>query len=91
LHDPITPALITRKEAKAKGLNRYYTGQPCKKAGHNAERRTINGACVDCNRARAKPMAKLAHRRRRLRLRLEREAAAAAAQASQGGAAPCPE
>ena len=41
--------IISRKEAKAQGLKRYFTGKPCK-YGHVAERRVIGGACVDCSR-----------------------------------------
>jgi len=40
--------IISRKEAKVKGLNKYFTGQPCK-WGHISERRTSNGGCVECN------------------------------------------
>ena len=39
--------IILRKEAKAKGLKRYYTGLTCNK-GHIAERQTTNGGCVIC-------------------------------------------
>jgi len=39
--------LITRKEAKAKGLTHYFTGKPCK-YGHIAKRFTSAGKCVDC-------------------------------------------
>jgi hypothetical protein len=42
--------IISRAEAKAKGLNRYFTGKPCKH-GHVAERVVFNGACVECERA----------------------------------------
>ena len=38
---------ITRDEAQAAGLVRYYTGQPCKR-GHLAERFVSNGGCVLC-------------------------------------------
>lgn len=40
-------AIITRAEAKAKGLTRYFTGKPCPK-GHIAERATGCGGCVTC-------------------------------------------
>lgn len=40
---------ITRAEAKAQGLKRYFTGRACKR-GHIAERQTDNGVCVDCRR-----------------------------------------
>lgn len=38
--------IITRKEAIAQGLKRYFTGKPCKH-GHVSER-TINRNCVEC-------------------------------------------
>ncbi len=41
------PEIISRKDAKAKGLKRYFTGKPCKH-GHIAEKTTVNGSCVDC-------------------------------------------
>lgn len=41
------PELISRKDAKAAGLKRYFTGVPCKR-GHFDERRTSNGSCVEC-------------------------------------------
>ena len=40
--------VISRKEAKARGLKRYFTGKPCKH-GHVSERYTGSGACVECN------------------------------------------
>jgi len=40
--------IMTRKEAIASGLTRYFTGKPCPK-GHISERR-ISGACGDCAR-----------------------------------------
>ena len=39
--------LISRKDAIAKGMNRYFTGKPCKH-GHLAERSVIDHACVPC-------------------------------------------
>lgn len=41
--------ITTRKEAKARGLKRYFTGKPCKH-GHIAEREGIAGNCIPCNR-----------------------------------------
>lgn len=38
---------ISRADAKAKGLSRYFTGKTCKH-GHVAERITANGNCVQC-------------------------------------------
>ncbi len=40
---------ISRKQAKANSLKRYYTGKPCKH-GHIAERRIHDGACCECQR-----------------------------------------
>ena len=42
--------IISRAEAKAKGLKRYFTGKPCKH-GHVAPRRVFNATCVECERA----------------------------------------
>lgn len=39
--------MISRKQAKAKGLTRYFTGKPCCR-GHVAERMVSNYVCVDC-------------------------------------------
>ena len=44
----ITP----RKEALARGLKRYFSGNPCPH-GHVAER-WINGECVECVRERSR-------------------------------------
>ena len=41
--------VITRKEAKAQGLKRYFNGKPCKQ-GHIAERSVSNGGCVCCRK-----------------------------------------
>jgi 5-methylcytosine-specific restriction endonuclease McrA len=38
---------ILRKDAKVKGLKRYFTGKPCKH-GHVAERRVSDGKCTKC-------------------------------------------
>lgn len=38
--------VISKKEAKALGLKKYYTGVPCKN-GHDCER-YIGGGCVEC-------------------------------------------
>jgi hypothetical protein len=39
--------IITRKEASARGLKRYFTGRPCKH-GHVTERLSSNGRCFQC-------------------------------------------
>ena len=45
--------IISRAEAKAKGLRFYFTGKPCKH-GHVAERVVLNATCVECERAAMK-------------------------------------
>jgi hypothetical protein len=39
--------IVSRKEAIANGLIKYFTGKPCKH-GHTAERYTKSGCCVEC-------------------------------------------
>lgn len=41
--------IITRAEACAQGLKRYFTGKPCKH-GHVAKRNTDCGGCIECRR-----------------------------------------
>ena len=41
--------MISRAEAQALGLKKFFTGQPCRR-GHVAERYTNGGACVECVR-----------------------------------------
>jgi hypothetical protein len=41
--------IISRADAKSKGLSRYFTGRPCKH-GHVALRKTVNGVCAECSR-----------------------------------------
>jgi hypothetical protein len=43
--------VIVRRDAKAVGLDRYFTGEPCKN-GHVAERTVKKSDCVECLRAR---------------------------------------
>jgi hypothetical protein len=43
------PEIISRKDALARGLTRYFTGNPCKH-GHLSERRTDTGNCIECHR-----------------------------------------
>jgi 5-methylcytosine-specific restriction endonuclease McrA len=40
--------VVSRADAKAAGLMRFFTGKPCKH-GHLSERMTCNGACYACN------------------------------------------
>lgn len=44
---------MTRKEAKASGLDKYFTGKPCSR-GHICERRASGGQCIECQRLVAK-------------------------------------
>lgn len=41
------PEIITRSQAKAGGMNRYFTGKPCKH-GHFCERYVVRRLCVEC-------------------------------------------
>lgn len=43
--------IVTRKEAKLKGLKRFYTGRACNR-GHTEERYTTGGQCLGCERLR---------------------------------------
>lgn len=45
--------LLTREEAAACGLSRFYTGRLCK-FGHRSERYSSNRQCVQCNAEKAK-------------------------------------
>lgn len=42
------PDVIARRDAMAQGLKRYFTGKPCRKAGHVAHRLCSNGECLAC-------------------------------------------
>ena len=39
--------IISREQAKERGLKRYYTGSPCRH-GHLVERQTSDGRCIEC-------------------------------------------
>lgn len=39
--------IITRQNAIKKGASRFYTGKLCRH-GHDSERFTSNGVCVEC-------------------------------------------
>lgn len=43
----IASEIISRTDAKVKGLTHYFTGSPCKH-GHTEKRLVTNGACVTC-------------------------------------------
>lgn len=45
--DHSLPQIINREEARAAGLNRFFTGKKCRK-GHLAERRVSSGHCMVC-------------------------------------------
>ena len=57
--------IITRADAKAQGLGKYFTGKLCKN-GHIAERRTNGGGCVECQ-AEAKKNPPTSTRRGRIK------------------------
>jgi len=40
-------SIISRAEAKARGLTRFFTGRPCDR-GHVAERTVLRKTCVEC-------------------------------------------
>lgn len=50
----------THHEARALGLNLYFTGKPCKH-GHIVPRRAANLSCSECDRTRARDRARLPH------------------------------
>jgi 5-methylcytosine-specific restriction endonuclease McrA len=55
------PVIISRKDAQATGLKRYFTGKPCAH-GHITER-YIWGQCIECERLRdASPERRVLHR-----------------------------
>lgn len=45
---PYEGPIVTRAEAKARGLTRFFPGSRCRKAGHLSERMTSNGGCAAC-------------------------------------------
>jgi 5-methylcytosine-specific restriction endonuclease McrA len=45
---PYGGVVITRADALAAGLTRFFTGKPCKH-GHLSERTSVNGGCIACN------------------------------------------
>lgn len=49
--------IISRAEAKAQGLVRYYTGERCSR-GHVAERQVANFACLVCKNEKRKAFAR---------------------------------
>jgi len=71
LSDP--PNIISRAEARALGLKRYFTGKPCQR-GHVAERGVISLDCVECVRTRRGANLAKARERERERARKYRAA-----------------
>lgn len=61
--------VLRRKNALLAGKLRYYTGMMCRN-GHDCQRYTSNGACVECIRPRS-IRAKLARSTRTVRLTLQ--------------------
>lgn len=49
--EKLSPVLLSRSEALAKGFVRFFTGKPCVH-GHVTERYTRNKACLGCSRTR---------------------------------------
>lgn len=47
---------ITRQEAIARGLKRYFTGKPCKR-GHICDRYVLRRVCVECHDMWKRPKA----------------------------------
>ena len=49
---PYGGPVVTRAQAKAMGLKRYFMGpdRPCRKNGHISERKTVDGQCIACTR-----------------------------------------
>jgi len=41
--------IISRKDARLRGLSRYFTGNPCKH-GHIVERTTNSSSCIECSK-----------------------------------------
>lgn len=46
---PYPGPVVSRDDARASGLKRYFTGEPCS-SGHLAERKTVNCRCLECHR-----------------------------------------
>lgn len=47
----MAPAIVSRSDARAQGLTRYFTGDPCN-CGHVCGRYVSNLTCVECDRAK---------------------------------------
>src|SRR5262245_10923516 len=45
---PYEGPIVTRAEAKARGLTRFFPGSRCRRAGHLSERMVSSGGCSTC-------------------------------------------
>lgn len=59
----VTEGVVSKADAKALGLPRYFTGNPCIR-GHIAERQVSNGGCLDCSRVLGLDVKRAGSRRR---------------------------
>lgn len=57
---PVYGPFISRKQAQAQGLKRYWTGKPCKH-GHVETRYAATGICVGCTQQRTIERARRTH------------------------------
>ncbi len=82
--DSISPnrPIVTRADAKAQGLKRYFTGRPCKH-GHIAERAVVNSNCFDCHVELDRTIRKRTPNKLRERVRRWREKHPAKARAAK--------
>lgn len=48
---PYSGPIVTREAARAAGLKRFFTGDPCR-SGHSSQRGTSDGKCLHCIRER---------------------------------------
>lgn len=61
--------VILRSEAAAQGAIRYFTGKPCRRRQHIAERLTSNGKCTACAREDSLAFARADPERNRTRVK----------------------
>ncbi len=77
--------IVTRKEAKERGLAQYFTGKPCPH-GHVAERWAGTSRCVECDRKyREANPEKIRERQRKYREANREEIREASRKYRQGG------
>lgn len=60
-------SIISRDEARAAGMKRFYTGEPCR-AGHVDERYVSTTVCCECNRIRSRQTVKAHYKRHKDRI-----------------------